>query len=91
LKTGLTVKVADGKVFEILGRIWVDWSYLFFLEINFQVKVKVYSVKEDIEPDSSFLVTDIFLGVPGSGSVDQVLESFIVVHVELEEEWLLLG
>lgn len=91
LKTGLTVKVADGKVFEILGSIWVDWSNLFFLEINFQVKIKVYSVKEDIEPESSFIVTDISLGVPVSGSVYQVLESLIVVHVEFEMEWLLLG
>lgn len=55
------------------------------------MKVKVYSVKEDIEPESSFIVTDISLGVPGSGSIDQVLKSFIVVHVELEEEWLMLG
>lgn len=88
LKTGVSIKVADGKIFEILGTIWVDWSNLFFLEINFQVKVKVYSVKKDIEAKGSFVVTDISFGVPGSGSVNQILESFSIVHVELEEERL---
>lgn len=91
LKTGVTVKVADSKIFEILGTIWVNWPNLFFLEINFQVKVKVYSVKEDVEAKGSFVVTDISLGVPGYGSVNQILESFSIVHVELEEERLLLG
>lgn len=53
------------------------------------MKVKVFSVKVYIEDQSLIFVADTSLVIPGFGFNDQVINFLVIVHVELQEEWLL--